>query len=74
MQEKEITGKQAETSLLALKPGIVVAKERIADLLSVIGNSLDGCEPTRELISGLKLLSVELNEQLDLIDTLVIYQ
>ncbi len=72
--ETELTVEPITTSLTGLRPGVEVARERITDLISAIWDAMRCDALTREQLSDLKLYSVELREQLDLMDTLTIYQ
>lgn len=59
---------------LGVKPFALVAVPRINDLLSGIGRYVNEPNLTRELIGQAKFWATELNEQLDLIDTMLIYE
>lgn len=72
--ETELKVEPVEPNLIGLKPGIEVARDRITDLLIAIWHTMKCNALTREQLSDLKLLSIELREQLDLMDTLTIYQ
>lgn len=59
---------------LGVKPFALVAVPRINDLLSGIGRYVNEPNLTRDLIGYAKLWATELHEQLDLIDTMLIYE
>lgn len=59
---------------LGVKPFTFVAVPRINDLLAGIGRYVNEPNLTRDLISSAKLWATELQGQLDLIDTMLIYE
>ena len=59
---------------LGVKPFALVAVPRINDLLSGIGCCVNEPNLTRDRIGLARLWATELQEQLDLIDTMLIYE
>lgn len=57
-----------------IEPFDVVAQKRIAELLAAICRQMNTNELTREKIAQAKLYAIELNEQLDLLSTLMLYR
>lgn len=50
-----------------------VASDRINDLLGAIGRYINDTPLTQEKVKTVKLWTVELNEQIDLLSTMLIY-
>ena len=59
---------------IGVKPYYTVAVPRVNDLLSAIGRYVNVCDLSRWHINAAKLWAKELEEQLDLIDTMLIYK
>jgi len=59
---------------LGAKPYNIVAVERINELLSAIGKYINYQKPTRDTTALVKLWVTELGAQVDLLDTLLIYE